>query len=266
VWLPYTLLLPFWIVASLGLLGTLDAPAKRRLTLALLAIVLPSLLGVMLTIMHKRTGSFLLPAVAIWLGFGVEFLLLRTPLGACRWSRFAVTATVLLLNVGQAGRLVKSLPAFHAPHEPATYVQGRLLRNSGAAPGQVWAFGGEPEVYVAWDQPIVFPFRNLDHGYQSLYRENEGNPRAFVESLRSCGFAYIAFSLRGTASGDGTVLEEQAYGGFVSQPQRDDLVDMIDHGPCFGLELVGHAPAAGGEFEAYVFRIGPPRSCRYHAP
>jgi hypothetical protein len=173
VWLPYTLLLPFWVLLSIGLFGTLDAPDKRRLSLLLLAVVLPSLAGVALSIMHKRTGSFLLPAAAVWVGFAVEFLVLHTPLCTRRYASVAVAGLVLLLEVGQAGRLLRSLPSAYQEDGQPTYVQGRILKTAAAPAGKVWAFGGEPEVYQAWNQPIVYPFRTRAQGYQWLYREHE---------------------------------------------------------------------------------------------
>jgi hypothetical protein len=255
VWLPYTLLLPYWILLSVGLFGTLEAPSKRRLTLLLLAVVLPSLAGVMLSIMHKRTGSFLLPAAAIWVGFGVEFLLLGTPLGTRRYSAAAVAGLVLLLNVGQAGRLLKSL-AFHYQEDgPVTYVQGRMLKEAAAPAGKVWAFGGEPEVYHAWNQPVVIPFRTRAQGYQWLYRDREGAPGAFVQRLREAEFAYLAFSVTKVPSGKSTPYEEQVYGGYASQPRRSDLLYLIHSGSAHGLELIGRAPAARGQVEVYVYRI-----------
>jgi hypothetical protein len=254
VWLPYTLLLPYWVLLSVGLFGTLEAPSKRRLTLLLLAVVLPSLAGVMLSIMHKRTGSFLLPAAAVWIGFGVEFLLLRTPLGTRPYSLVVVTGAVLLLNVGQAGRLVRSLRSVYQEDGPATYVQGRLLKAAQAPAGKVWAFGGEPEVYQAWNQPIVFPLRTRAQGYQGLYRDLEGAPAAFVQRLREADFAYVAFSVAKDTPGT-TPYEEQLYGAYATQPRRSDLLHFIHSGSAYGLELIGRAPAARGQVEVHVYRI-----------
>jgi hypothetical protein len=257
VWLPMVLLLPYWILLSVGLFGSLDSPAKRRLTFLLLAVILPSLAGVTLTIMHKRTGSFLLPAAAVWLGFGCEFLLLRTPLGTARARRALVVALVLLLNVGQAGRLLRSLRAIHLEDGPPTYVQGRLLKQAKAPAGKVWAFGGEPEVYQAWDQPIVFPFRKRPMGEQWLYRDCEGSPDAFVQRLRDWQYDYLTFAVAKDSSTTQTGYEDQPYGGYASQPRRSDLRRFIESDSAHGLELLGKAPASGGQAEVFVYRIRP---------
>jgi hypothetical protein len=255
-WLPYTLLLPYWILLSVGLFGSLETAGKRRVNLLLLAVVLPSLAGVTLSIMHKRTGSFLLPAAGVWLGFGVEFLLSSTPLGAPRYAKAVILGLVLLLNAGQAGRLLKSLKSTRQEDGPATYVQGRILRQASATPGKVWAFGGEPEVYHGWNQPILVPFRTRAQGYQWLYRDHEGSPEAFVQRLRDSEFAYLAFSVA-TDSGAASPVEEQMYGGYASQPRRSDLLEIIRSAPAHGLELIGRAPASGGRAEVYVYRLRP---------
>jgi hypothetical protein len=264
MWLPHTLLLPFWLLLSVGLFGALEEAGKRRVTLGLLAVVLPSLAGVTLSIMHKRTGSFLLPAAAVWVGFGVEFLLLRTPLGRGRYSAAAVVGLVMLLTVGQAGRLVRSLRAAHYPDGPAAYVQGRLLKEAAAPCGKVWAFGGEPEVYQAWQQPVLYPFRTRAEGYQWLYRDLEGAPAAFVGRLRKAGFSYLAFAVAKDPPDQRTPYEEQDYGPFASQPLREDLLHFIQSGSSYGLELVGRAPADRGKVEVCVYRIrqNPPRAVR----
>jgi hypothetical protein len=255
VWLPYTLLLPYWVLLSVGLFSGLEAAGKRRVTLLLLAVVLPSLAGVMLSIMHKRTGSFLLPAAAVWIGFGVEHLVLATPLGTRRFSAAAVVGLVLLLNVGQAGRLPKSLRSLYREDGPATYVQGRLLKEAAAPAGKIWAFGGEPEVHWAWNQPVVFPFRARAQGYQWVYREQEGAPAAFVQRLREANFAYLAFSIAKEPSEKSAPYEEQLYGAYATQPRRSDLLHLVRSGSAHGLELIGRAPAARGQVEVYVFRI-----------
>jgi hypothetical protein len=260
VWLPMVLLLPYWLLLSIGLVGSLDSPGKRRLTSLLLAVIVPSLAGVTLTIMHKRTGSFLLPAAAVWSGFGCEYLLLRTPLGSTLARRALVLSLVLLLNVGQAGRLLKSLRAIHLEDGPPTYVQGRLLRQAGAPAGKVWAFGGEPEVYQAWDQPIVFPLRTRPLGEQWLYRDCEGSPDAFVQRLRDWGHEYLAFTVAKDAPATQTDYEEQPYGVYASQPRRSDLRRFIESGSEYGLELLGKAPASGGRAEVFVYRIRRPTS------
>lgn len=254
VWLPFVLLLPYWLILAVGLLRPTRAAGRESLTALLLCIVLPSLLAVGGTIMHKRTGSFLLPAAAVWVAFGSEVI-------ADRWNgspraRWLVGLMLLGLIGADLGRTAFRLRRAPNTHDPVTGVAAGILREAAAEPGTVWAFSGEPEVYTLWGRPIYYPFRSREQDYTRAYLDHVGRPESFVRALRGRGFRYLAFALRDEPAG-GSAQEPQPYDGFIGEsPLRSDLLRVRDES--LGLSLLGSAPAEGGTTRVYVFQLTPP--------
>jgi len=187
-WLPMAILLPYWILSSYGLLHPGQASGRRSIHHALLAVVLPGLVIVGCTIMQKRSASFLLPAVAVWIAFGVEFL--------SRWfSKYKyvprliapVVIALLVADVGRTAFRLQKVP----PHPPASAVAASTLDSNNAPEVRVWAFGIEPEIYALRRQAIYYTYRNRHVDYQRLYLENQGRPEAFLAALRADGYRYL---------------------------------------------------------------------------
>jgi hypothetical protein len=253
-WLPQTILLPYFALAAVGLAATWNHPRMDRLNRTLLAALLPQAVLVVLTTMHKRTGVFLIPAVALWCVCGLE-LLVRRVRGLTPTRRAVLfTAAAILLNALQLGRLAFFFAKRGTTHDPATLQQARVLREAAASPGKVWAFGGEPEVYAFWDQPVVYPFPQRAAVYNPLYGAHAGRPGEFIAALRGAGFSYLTFSLG--PQGDAPAREPQVYGDFSGQPLREDLRRIVAASARYGLEPLGSLPADRGSTRVYAFRLG----------
>ena len=252
-WLPQTILLPYFALAAAGLAATWNHPRMDRLNRLLLAALLPQVVLVVLTTMHKRSGSFLLPAAGLWCACGLELLARRTRglTPARRAALFALAA--IALNALQLGRLAFFYARRGTTRDPATLQQARVLSEAGVPPGKVWAFGGEPEVYAFWGQPVVYPFPRRDREYNPLYGAHAGRPGELVAALRGSGFSYLAFSLspKGPSSGE----EPQIYGGFSGQPLREDLQRIVAMPGRYGLEPLGSLPADRRATRVYAFRL-----------
>jgi hypothetical protein len=218
------------------------------------------------TIMHKRTASFLLPASAIWLGLGCEYLWRRfhlSPRGI--WIGSAVVITLIAL---QAGRVLYNVRVKGTVvNDPASFVQASLLREAGVPMGRIWAFGGEPEIYYFWGNPEIFPFFQMD-SYLAPYRQNRGNPAAFVSALRAVGFSYLCVTVPRNADRAHLADEGRSLGSQESnadsdvQPNSDDFIPLPSdllavsaHPAQYGLHLVGSRIADAGHSTAYVFLV-----------
>ena len=265
VWLPETLLLPYWCLAALGLAARWER-GRARLHGLLLAVVLPILGLVTLTVMHKRTGAFLLPAAGIWVGLGVEALALRLAAtrrpGAARW----LVGLAIVVNVLQVARAPVDLARHPTPSDPVTRVAAQLLsRALEGSPGRrvkAWAFGAEPEVYGFSGVPTVYPFFEREEGYNDAYRLHRGDPSGFVAALRSRGFEYLTFCLcpPPSSAAPAATVAHQPYGDFSGQPSRRDLEALVRHAADLGLAPRGRAPADGGRCRVYlmaVMAVGP---------
>jgi hypothetical protein len=250
-WLPYTILLPYWFFVAWGMLPT-RSPESRRLTGLLLAALLPNLIVVALTVMHKRTGSFLLPAVAIWTALGAERVVQTLVEGERNWWRRAFLSAVISLNVVQALRVPFRLRATEEPS--ATYVQGSSIAAADLGPGCIWAFGGEPEVYYFAGFAIRYPYRDRDRAYNSLYWDHVGDPLAFVQALREASFAYLTFRLPGTAPTDANAGAPQPYERYSGRPRWHDLERLAADPPAYGLEQISLADQEGPT-DVYVYRL-----------
>lgn len=256
-WLPQTVLLPWLALAAVGLAATWNSPRMDRLNRLFLVTLVPQAALAALTTMTKRSGSFLLPAVAIWCALGLEFLVRRLR-GLTPARRAALASSVFLAaTVLQLGRMGFYYAKRGTTRDPATLQQAKLLRDAAAPRGKVWAFGGEPEVYAFWEQPVVYPFPDRETVYNPLYRAHAGRPAEFVAALRGAGFSYLTFSLAPAGSEGG--LEPQMYGGFSGEPQRADLERLAAAPARFGLDPLGSLPADRGARRVYAFRIGGPR-------
>jgi len=255
-WLPYTILLPYWFFVAWGMLPT-RSPESRRLTSLLLAALLPNLIVVTLTVMHKRTGSFLLPAVAIWTAFGAERVVQTLGAAERNWWRRAFLIAVISLNVGQALRVPFRLRATEEPS--VTYVQGSSIAAAGLRPGCIWAFGGEPEVYYFAGFAIRYPYRDRDRGYNSLYWDHLGDPLAFVQALREASFAYLTFRLPGTMPTDSNAGAPQPYERYSGRPRWHDLERLVTDPPAYGLEQISLADQEG-QSDVYLYRLSDVRA------
>lgn len=261
-WLPQTVLLPYFALAAAGLAATWNHPRMDRLNRLLLAALLPQTALVALTVMHKRSGAFLLPGIALWCACGLELLVRRmrglTPARrpTRRATLFALAAVAL--NALQLGRLAFFYAKRGSTRDPATLQQARVLREAGAPPGKVWAFGGEPEVYAFLGQPVVYPFPHRDRDYNPLYGAHAGRPEELATALRGAGFSYLVFSLGNQEPRDGR--EPQIYGDFSGQPLREDLRRIVATPGRYGLAPLGSLPADRGTTRVYAFRLegGPP--------
>ena len=252
-WLPHTLLLPYWSVAVIGLAAGLKDRGQRRQDVLWLALIVPNLLLVAWTIMHKRTGSFLLPASALWFGVGFQALCSGWAVEGQRRLN-AVTAAVIVLNFVQLLRVPFQMRDDGVVRDPASFVEAQLLRRAGAEPGRIWAFNCEPEVYSFLEWPIRFPFWQAERAYFPLYGDHRGDPAGFVESLRAAGFKYLAFrSSPGPAPSDGAA-EPQPYSNL---PWRSDLSRLIGEPGRYRIRLLGRAPCDRGRSLAYAFEIAP---------
>jgi hypothetical protein len=259
-WLPQVLLLPYWLLVPLGLLARpREGSAGARLQGLLLAVVLPSLLAVSTSIMHKRTGTFVLPAVAVWLAFAAEELIARFGGDRRTWLVTAVVWGLVSSNVllGTRYWLRGQGPA----RDPCTLVIGRELKALQVAPGRVWAFGAEPEVYYFWGQPIAFPVFDQPALHDRVYGVHRGNPVGFVDELRRQGYRYLIFRVEGSAStgcSDGSIegpTVKQVYGS--DPPSRNDLESLIGSPGRYHLEPLFQVEADAGTSGIHAFVILP---------
>lgn len=255
-WLPYVLLLPYWLLLSLGMVGRIREPHMRRLNGLLLAIVIPSAIAVMLTIMHKRTGTFLLPAAAVWLALGVETVIASLRSDTAKARRWAVVGTAIALNITQALRVPHRYFEESPRQQPVTFVQARMLIESGAAPGCVWAFGSEPELYYFWNVPIRYPYFQRSRIYNPLYANHRGHPEEFIEALRRASFSYLTFVLQANElDRDTNTVAPQVYDRYAGTPLRADLLALAAQPNGFGLRLIDSAPVEPPWGAAYLFQI-----------
>lgn len=227
-WLPQVLLLPFWMLAAAGLVSKLGDKTWDRIHSLIFLSLLPALAAVTLTIQHKRTGIFLIPAVAIYFGVGCEWLLRQV---SQRRAKCVLPLTVLILTlvVGQSFRILWRLKKFPTVvSDQITYQQGQLAKQHANPSGKIWAFGNEPEVYVHWGKAYDYPFDERE-AYARLYSDNAGEPEKFREALRANGIRYVTFSLPAEPRADGTT-PQQPYGIVV--PKRQDLMSLA----LFGLK------------------------------
>lgn len=246
-WLPFTLLLPYWILMAYGLLHAGEASGRKSLHTGLLAIVLPSLAIVANSIMHKRTGSFLLPAAAVWTGLGVEFLV--SWCAARKLAGRLIPLAVVALIVADMGRT-----AFRLQRDPKltppSFVAASILDLNAAPAGRVWAFGMEPEIYAFRKQAIFYPFRERDSEYRRLYLGHQGKPDDFVAALRADGYRYLVVRIGPPTERDGN--DPSMYG----DPQvRADLIRLRDRAEALGLKRLGSQPANTGEVQIDVYEI-----------
>ncbi|MGL6073865.1 MAG: hypothetical protein ACRC8S_06870 [Fimbriiglobus sp.] len=253
-WLPLVLLLPYWLFLAVGLLHPAQADGRGRLHLLLIGVILPCLAVVTASIMHKRTGSFLLPAAAVWIALGCEMFIQR--LGGSSQTRRLVILSVLALMIADSSRSLYRLHRRPNTHDPVSYVAASVLRDAAAETGPVWAFGAEPEVYAFWGRAVFYPFRTREVEYMRAYLDHIGQPEQFVRTLRDRGFGYLVFTLRDSPA-DGSPSEPHVYDGMVGvSPLRADLVRIRDAAAVLNLSLVGTALADGGKTRVYVFRVG----------
>lgn len=249
-WLPHVVLLPFVPLATLGLVEMQgdNALKRRRLNVFLLAVVVPTVVTCALTLMHKRTGSVILPAVGIWVGLGVATLVNRLHSRGKMWEAVAIAVGAALLVVGQAARPALKM-ARSAPSPPGVpQAAAELLTKHASRDNAVWSFGCEPEVYVEWGTAFYFPFREFRQQYLPVYERHRGDPGAFVAAVKEQGCGYLTFTIAEQSQqqeGDPEALEPQPY-WFGEFPLRSDLCALADDPEQYGLRLLGEIQAAPG--------------------
>jgi hypothetical protein len=139
--------------------------------------------------------------------------------------------------------------------DPATFVQGSLLRDRAMPPGYVWGFGGDPEIYYYWRQPIVMPDRTV--------AMPKGDPDAFVAALREAGFRYLTFVVRRAAPDTAeNATEPQPLAAPPDQPLRRDLLALADAPERHALRLLGTATAEQSTRQVYLFELRDPSLAR----
>jgi hypothetical protein len=201
--------------------------------------------------MHKRTASFLLPAAAIWVGFGVEVLARRWVGHRPRLVGLLIWLTVLATLV-QAARIGFNVRKEMPPREAPDCVAARILQDAGATRGLVWAFGSEPDVYALCRWPEVYALFDVQVGYNQAYTDHVGSPAGFVAELRRRSFRYLVFVL-GTAVEDR--IEKQPFSVVGLWPLRSDLEQIAANPARFGLDDLGTRPADRGRVRVHVFHI-----------
>jgi hypothetical protein len=246
VWLPFALLLPYWVFLAIGLTHPACAAGKASLHGLLLAVTVPSLVVVTLSVMHKRTASFLFPAAGVWFGLGLEVVAARLALDRTRRGLAVLLCMAILLNLSQATRILYNLrrSSSMTVSNPASYVAARLLSEQAAEVGPVWAFKSEPEVYAFWGQPLYCSVWDGDKGYSHLYAQNQHNPEGFVDELRGSGFKYLTFVLSDKPKMDISDIEPQQYAqpyhnNCYGAPLRSDLCALMKNCKENGLQLLG---------------------------
>jgi len=255
IWLPGVVLLPFLSLATIGwYLGLRSRRTRRGVVIATWVVGAQSAL-VALSVMHKRTGSFLLPGVAVAgaLGFVAMSRLVVPMLG--RASPVWWFATILLFST-QLIRVTENLSK--AQPAPVASRQGRVLRDSRVAPGRVWAFGAEPEVLAFAHWPVVSTFFEREKEMREACKaEREGAGR-FVEQLRTGPWRYLTFSFDPLDSRD-SELEAQPYGGFSCVPRRSTLEELIECPECFGLRRLPETSIASDDHPVFEILEDAPR-------
>jgi hypothetical protein len=251
-WLPQVMLLPFWVVAGAGLAAR---PRTRQCEMAdalMVCLVILCIPACSWTVMHKRIGSFLLPAAAVWFAVGVEAFAARFRPESSRAAFIAVAIAVGALLL-QAGRVLA--PTERAADGPASISvpAAKLLAGHAGRTDPVWAFGSEPEIYALGRARVVYRF--FDRGAdEALVRATAGHPDRFVAALRDREVRFLTFALSsGTPS---ETAEPQRYFAADANPRRDDLAALVDRAGDFGLRLIGSQENNSGTRRVYVFAIG----------
>ncbi len=269
VWLPFALLLPYWVFLAIGLTHPASAAGKAPLHGLLLAVIVPSLVAVTLSVMHKRTASILFPAAGVWFGLGLEVIAARLALDRTRRGLAVFVCMAIALNLAQASRILYNLRSSSPVtiSNPASYVAARLLSEHAAEVGPVWAFKSEPEVYAFWGQPLYCSVWDGDSGYSSLYAQNQHNPEGFVDELRRSGFKYLTFVLSEKPKPGTSDMEPQQYAqpfhnSSYGVPLRSDLCALMKDCNTNGLQLLGERAGSitiidegTRNCKVYLFRI-----------
>lgn len=253
-WLPRVVLLPFWLLAGLGLGAGMARPRARAVLGVLAAVVLPNLLLTSLTIMHRRTGTFLLPSVALLLALSVAWAREQSDRGHRALLAFVRVGFWAFMTL-QLVRLPVAPPRGIGDGHGFPETIAAALRNRSCREMPVYAFGSEPEIYALSQFAVVYPFFERETWYNRIYSQNRGRPSDFVASLQGGGFGYLAFVIGRSDEGSGKGTEEQPYGGFGGNPERRDLEILIESGQDVGARVVGRWPLQGGEAEAVLLGI-----------
>ncbi len=248
-WLPQVLLLPYWFFVAAGIFFHWADKRWERVHSIFAASLLPALLAVTLTIQHKRTGLFLLPAAALYFALGADLLLrpfeARWP--KCRPFALGLLALVLIVEPMRIIWYVKKHPI--VTRGQVTRIQGEMAANFPME--KIWAFGNEPEIYVHANWPIDYPFDEREQ-YAKIYSEHRGRPDRFIKELRSRGFHYLTFTLSEPDAGKDD-SHQRPYG--IVTPSTEDLNAIVGNGIVFGLKKLVQEPIAEPKGVAYFFQI-----------
>ncbi len=249
-WLPQVLLLPFWMLAACGLLSKVGEKSWDRLHALVLLSLLPALAAVVLTIQHKRTGFFLIPAAALYFGLGFEWLASQLGKRQPKWIPVALVLVLVMVG-GQSLRILWRLKKFPPDrNREITYRQSLLLRKANIRPAKIWAFGNEPEIYAYWGQPLDYPFDQRSE-YAHTYSDHAKEPARFLEALRQKEIRYLLFSLPASPS---DTAPQDPYGILV--PARSDLENLVRQAPSLHLKALGEETMPEGGPRLYLFELG----------
>ena len=246
-WLPTAMPLPYWCAAALGawwLAGTREDRADgRRLNWLLASVLAAGVLTGAISVMHKRTAAFAVPIVALWCAAAADALASRLR------RRHVVLAGFIAVIAVDGLRLAAAWPEARVPGP--SQAQARLLRDAGAAPARVFAFGSEPEIYATLAWPVVTPFFAWKSEVSPLYESHRGDPAGFIRALASAGYEWLAL-----ASPDGSQpVARQPYGYYIADPLTSDLAALDARPADFGLEAAGRAAASAPAHEVRLYRI-----------
>jgi hypothetical protein len=241
-WLPNVLLLPYWMLAAVGAWAQREV-SGRRLNRLLLSVVGPIALAIAWSVMHKRTGAFLVPAVVVWVVLALDAWVVR---GAEPPRRLVMAA--LLVCALCAMDVVRLAYAFRGAAPVTGFVQREvaILESSGVPRGEVFAFGQEPSLYGLLGWPVRFEYWN--RRATSGARYVPGAPAAFVEGLRAGGTRYLVF----VVSGDEVTAYPHSWTGAAVR--SEDLLALVREPGRYGLTPVGDGPSIEGE--VHVFSLG----------
>lgn len=255
VWLPLVMLLPFWIVVGAGLAARPRLREGARTDWVLLCLISVGIFGCAWTVMHKRIGSFILPAAAIWFALGVEYLAARFRPGSSHAAAIGAVVAIAVLLL-QAGRVL--LPVGERTSDGSTSIStpaARLLAGHVKPTDPVWAFGSEPEIYCLARSKVVYPFFTRQEG-EVMTGAAAGDPGRLVDTLRKQGFRFLVFALTDLDAARDS-REPQRYFPVDQSPRRGDLMQLMQRPADFGLTLIGSQDDGSGSRRVYVFAIEP---------
>lgn len=231
-WLPQVLLLPFWMLLAIGAwhLSRRDDANGRRLNALFAATLLPQLAAVILSIMHKRTGAFLIAPATIWTAVALDRAIDGPRSGSATWRRAAVIGGVALACALDLGRVGVTLRCASCGDFVTDEV--RVLRAHATVRGKIWAYGSEPSLYSLLNWPERYDFWNRLAVYGPV--ADDRGPADLVASLRAQGYRYLVLLV---PSGDEPIATQPSW--FGHQPQAAVVRAVVADAAQLGLRPLG---------------------------